>query len=166
MMTCALRRTLGLPSLALALMGTLSACNEPASSEAADAPAVATQPTEPATSADDPGDPDDRLTGTWKATGVETPAGPAEMTVIFRENETGRVVAVSELPFMGQLKEVNTGYTLKDGKIHCEADGRVMPYSFEGQHTLLLQYEADRTIRFTRIAEEDAEGVVKSAPAR
>lgn len=127
-------------------------------------PEQAPQGSAPAVSEDDPGDPDDRLTGSWLAKDVDTDAGPMEMQVEFREDGGAKLVAISELPFAGEMKRIETGYSIKDGQIHCEQDGRVMPYAFEGDHTLVLTYDKDHIVRFTRTAEEDPEGAVKEAP--
>lgn len=122
----------------------------------------ATQPA--AVSDDDPGDPDDRLTGRWLAEGVPTDAGPMELRLKFEEDGDALVVAISEMPFLGEVKRVDTKYTIKDSAIHCEADDRVMPYTFDGDHVLLLTYKPDRVVRFNRTAEEDLEGAVHSVP--
>lgn len=103
--------------------------------------------------------PSDVLTGTWLAENVSAPVGDVKVRLRFREDGPVKLIAISELPFVGEVKNTESPYSVEGGKIVApEIRGGVsMPYHFEGDE-LVLEYKPGQTVRFRKIKEEDPAG--------
>lgn len=95
--------------------------------------------------------PPERLFGTWTASNVQSPIGEVRIQLTFKEDGPVRIMAWSELPLVGQVRNKTAAYTVEGGVIRSDAvgNGTRCEYWFEDGH-LMLRYEDGRVIRFTR----------------
>lgn len=99
------------------------------------------------------------LSGTWLAEDVSAPVGDVKIRLRFREDGPVRLIAISELPFGGEVKDTESPYHVEDGKIIAPeiGDGVSMPYYFEDDR-LVLEYKPGQTVRLRKVEEEDPAG--------
>ena len=114
-------------------------------------------PTTSAASPDEDGgntvqsDPHEKLYGAWIANDVDTKIGEVKIKLTFRRVGTVRLLAWSEIPFVGKVKDLKGPYEVHRDTIRSKAirGGRKAKYSFEGEQ-LLLQFEEGKVVRFRR----------------
>lgn len=97
--------------------------------------------------------PPERLYGTWKSIGsVDSDIGPVEVQVRFREEGPVKIMAWSELPLVGKVRDVSGPYEVEGNTIKSETirGGTSVQYRFEGGN-LVIEYEDGETVRFRRI---------------
>ena len=96
-------------------------------------------------------DPADRLYGSWIANDVDTDMGEVTIKVVFRREGAVRVLAWSDIPFVGQVKDLKAPYEVHDDTISSQAirGGTEARYSFEGER-LVLRFEGGKVVRFDR----------------
>lgn len=121
------------------------------------APSAATQPrgasadggADPATAA---AGPPERLFGTWVAHDVATSAGPVKVQVTFRQEGPVRIIAWSELPLIGQVRETKGPYEVNGHTITSEAirGGTSVQYWFQDDGQLVIKYADGKTVAFHR----------------
>lgn len=114
---------------------------------------VANLTTSPTTSPVDGGIPLEKLTGTWIAQSVSVPEpGTVDITLTFGNDGKASLEATSNMPFIGEVKDVTSQFHLENGKVVAPGlrDGVTMPLRFEGPDTLILEYKPGKTVRFQR----------------
>ena len=124
----------------------------PPASGPATAPATGKDPTtSPSQGQTDKPESHEKLYGTWLSKGVSTPAGDVDIRVTFREEGPVKVVAWSELPFVGKVRETKGPYEIHGNTITSQAirGGTSVKYWFD-QGQLVIQYDDGKTVRFTR----------------
>lgn len=92
-----------------------------------------------------------KLYGTWIANDVDTEMGEVKIKLTFRRVGTLRLLAWSDIPFVGQVKDLKAPYEVHRDTIRSKAirGGATVQYSFEGEQ-LLLQFEGGKVVRFRR----------------
>jgi hypothetical protein len=92
-----------------------------------------------------------RLYGTWAAENVSSPIGDVRIRLVIRREGPLRILAWSELPMVGKVREKEASYEINGDTISSEAlrGGTSARYRFEGGN-LLLTLSDGRTVRFTR----------------
>ena len=115
------------------------------------------EPTNTAASSDtargnksEPGAPE-KLYGTWVANDVDAKIGEVKIKLTFREEGTMKIAAWSELPLVGQVRDLKGPYEVQGDTISSKAirGGTAAKYWFEGEQ-LVLQFEDGKTVRFQR----------------
>ena len=132
-----------------------------ASPPKAQAPAGASHATTTSTSNDSPApdragekddaDPHEKLYGTWVSKDVPTSAGDVKIQVTFRQEGPVRIVAWSELPFVGKVRETKGPYEVHGNTISSSAirGGTSVQYWFD-QGELIIKYSDGKTVRLHR----------------
>lgn len=111
----------------------------------------ATRPTSaPATNAADEAA-HSRLYGTWVAQGVDAKMGDVKIKLTFNKDGPVRILAWSDLPFVGQVRDKRAPYEIHGNTISSEAlrGGTTVKYRFDNGD-LIIEYKDGKTIRFTR----------------
>jgi hypothetical protein len=139
-------------SVIAVLLALVAGCDaEQAGFEAAPRAAPATQSTtgEPA---DKQPDASDRLHGVWVADNVPSKIGPVRIRLTFREDGPVKIMAWSELPFVGQVRDKTAPYEATDSTIHSEAleGGTTVDYWFNPDGRLIIEYRDGKTVAFSR----------------
>lgn len=95
--------------------------------------------------------PHERLYGTWIANDVDTKMGEVKIKLTFRRVGTLRLLAWSDIPFVGKVKDLKAPYEVHRDTIRSKAirGGTTVKFSFEGEH-LVLQFEDGKVVRFRR----------------
>ena len=93
----------------------------------------------------------DRLFGTWVAHDVDTKLGEVKIRLTFKEEGPVKIVAWSDLPIVGQVRNTTAPYTVRNNVIHSDAirGGTSVEYWFDGDN-LMIRYSDGKTVRFTR----------------
>lgn len=91
------------------------------------------------------------LYGTWIAKDVDAKLGEVKIKLTFREDGPVKVLAWSDVPFVGQVRDLEAPYEVRGDTITSKAirGGTTARYAFEGEH-LVLQFEGGRVVRFRR----------------
>lgn len=95
--------------------------------------------------------PDDKLYGAWIANDVDSKMGEVKIKLVFRRVGTMRLLAWSDIPFVGKVEDLKGPYEVQGDTISSEAirGGTTAKYSFDGEQ-LLLQFEDGKVVRFHR----------------
>jgi len=95
--------------------------------------------------------PPEKLYGTWVAKDVEAKVGEVTIKLSFREEGGMKLVAWSELFFVGKVKEMKGPYKVRGDTISSKAirGGTKAKFWFEGEQ-LVLQFEDGKIVRFHR----------------
>jgi hypothetical protein len=90
-----------------------------------------------------------KLYGTWIANDVDTEMGEVKIKLTFRSVGTVRLLAWSDIPFVGKVKDLKGPYEVHRNMISSKAirGGTKVKYSFEGEQ-LLLQFEDGKVVHF------------------
>ena len=85
------------------------------------------------------------------STDVDSPVGDLKVQVTFRREGPVRIVAWSELPFVGKVRETKGPYDVHGDTISSSAirGGSSVKYRFDGEQ-LLITYADGKTVRFDR----------------
>jgi hypothetical protein len=96
-------------------------------------------------------DPHETLYGAWIANDVDTTMGEVTIKLTFRRVGTVKLLAWSEIPFVGKVKDLKGPYDVQGETIRSKAirGGTKVKYSFESEQ-LLLQFEDGTVVRFRR----------------
>lgn len=99
--------------------------------------------------ADDPGDPPERLLGAWVAEDVPVSMGEVKIKLVFREENGVQILAWSDLPFVGEVRDKTAPYEVHGNTISSEAlrGGTSVQYRFAGDD-LIIEYQDGKTVRF------------------
>lgn len=92
-----------------------------------------------------------QLYGTWVAQDVDAKLGDVKLRVTFRKDGPVRILAWSQLPFVGQVRDKQAAYEIHGNTITSDAlrGGTSVNYRFDNGD-LLIEYKDGKTIRFTR----------------
>ena len=92
-----------------------------------------------------------RLNGSWVAEDLDAKIGEVTITLTFPDEGPMNIVAWSEIPFVGEVKNLTAPYVVQGDTISSKAirGGTKARYGFEGEQ-LVLQFENGTTIRFHR----------------
>lgn len=103
------------------------------------------------TRAADADDPHAKLFGTWVARDVDASMGDVKVKLTFRKQGPVRILAWSDLPFVGQVRNKTAPYEIHGNTISSDAlrGGTTVKYRFDGGD-LLIEYQDGKTVRFTR----------------
>lgn len=93
-----------------------------------------------------------RLYGTWVAQNVDASMGQVDIRLVFREEGSVKILAWSDLPFVGQVRNKTAPFEIRDHTIHSEAirGGTSVQYWFTNQGQLVIQYADGKTVTFRR----------------
>lgn len=93
----------------------------------------------------------EKLYGTWIAEDVDSKMGEVKIKLTFREDGPVTILAWSDIPFVGKVKDLRESYELHGDTISSKAirGGTSVRYSFEGEQ-LVLQFEDRKVVRFRR----------------
>lgn len=95
--------------------------------------------------------PPEKLYGTWIAKDVDAKMGEVKVKLTFREEGPVKLLAWSDIPFVGKVKDLKGPYEVHGDTISSKAirGGTKAKYSFEGEQ-LVLQFEGGKVVRFRR----------------
>lgn len=95
--------------------------------------------------------PPERLYGTWTAQDVDAKMGEVRIRLTFLREEKATLLAWSDIPFVGQVRDIKGSFSVHGDTISSEAirDGKEATFSFEdGQ--LVLRFKSGKVVRFAR----------------
>lgn len=106
--------------------------------------AAATKPAQP-----EAGIPD-RLLGTWTAQDVDADLGQVDIKLTFRQEGNLRLLAWSDIPLVGQVKNKSAPYQVKGNVISSEAirGGTSVEFRFNDVGQLVIEYTDGKTVVF------------------
>ena len=95
--------------------------------------------------------PPEQLYGTWTAKDVDAKMGEVRIRLTFRREKKATLLAWSDIPFVGQVRELKGPFTVHGDTISSEAirDGEKATFSFEGKQ-LVLRFKSGKVVRFDR----------------
>jgi hypothetical protein len=93
----------------------------------------------------------ERLYGTWTAKDVDAKMGEVKIRLTFRQEKKVGVMAWSEIPFVGQVRDLKGVFSVNDDTISSEAirDGKKAKFSFVNEQ-LVLRFKGGKVVRFDR----------------
>lgn len=111
----------------------------------------ATQPSETAQQRTVPEPVPEQLYGTWVAQNVDSKIGQVKIELTFKKEGPVHLLAWSELPLVGQVRNKTAPYEVTNGKLHSDAlrGGTTVDYWFEGGN-LMIKYKEGQVVRFTK----------------
>lgn len=95
--------------------------------------------------------PPEGLYGTWTAKGVDAKMGEVRIRLTFRREGKASLLAWSDIPFVGQVRELEGPFSVYGDTISSEAirDGKKAKFSFE-RYQLVLRFKSGKVVRFDR----------------
>ncbi|MGK2904963.1 MAG: hypothetical protein ACSLFH_01265 [Desulfuromonadales bacterium] len=95
--------------------------------------------------------PPERLYGTWIAKDVDAKMGEVRIRLTFRQEKKVTVLAWSDIPFVGQVRDLEGPFSVYGDTISSEAirDGKKAKFSFESDQ-LVLRFKSGKVVRFDR----------------
>ncbi|WP_020676197.1 hypothetical protein [Geopsychrobacter electrodiphilus] len=95
--------------------------------------------------------PPEQLYGTWTAKDVDAKMGEVKIRLTFRREKKVSVLAWSDIPFVGQVRNLQGPYSVDGDKIKSKAirDGKKATFSFESDQ-LVLRFKSGKVVRFDR----------------
>ena len=95
--------------------------------------------------------PHERLYGTWVARDVDTKMGEVKIQLTFKQEGPVKILAWSDLPFVGQVRNKRAAYEVHGNTISSDAirGGTSVKYRFDGGD-LIIEYQDGKTVRFKR----------------
>ncbi|WP_322628307.1 hypothetical protein [Halothiobacillus sp.] len=98
-----------------------------------------------------PSHPPERLYGTWIAKGVDAKMGEVRIRLTFRRGKKVSFLAWSDIPFVGQVRNLQGSFSVDGDKIKSKAirDGKKATFSFEGKQ-LVLHFKSGKVVHFDR----------------
>ncbi len=95
--------------------------------------------------------PPERLYGTWTAKDVEAKMGEVRIRLSFRREQNTTFLAWSDIPFVGQVRDLKGSFSVHGDTISSEAirDGKEAKFSFENNQ-LVLRFKSGKVVRFDR----------------
>jgi hypothetical protein len=93
----------------------------------------------------------ERLYGTWIAKDVDTKLGEVKIRLTFLRRKKAALMAWSDIPFVGQVRDLKGAFSVVGDTISSEAirDGKKADFSFENDQ-LVLRFKSGRVVRFDR----------------
>ncbi len=91
----------------------------------------------------------ERLYNTWTALDVDAEMGEVEIRITFSREEKVLVLAWSDIPFVGKVRDLKGPFSVLGDTISSEAirDGKNAIFSFESNQ-LVLRFKSGKVIRF------------------
>jgi hypothetical protein len=98
-----------------------------------------------------PSRPPERLYGTWTAKDVDAKMGEIRIRLTFRQEEKASLLAWSDIPFVGQVRDLEGPFSIYGDTIRSAAirDGKKATFSFENDQ-LVLRFKSGKVVRFDR----------------
>lgn len=98
-----------------------------------------------------PSHPPKRLYGTWTAKDVDAKMGEVKIRLTFRREKDATFLAWSDIPFVGQVRDLKAAFSVHGDTISSEAirDGKKAKFSFENDQ-LVLCFKSGKVVRFNR----------------
>ena len=98
-----------------------------------------------------PSRPPERLYGTWTAKNVDAKMGEVKIRLTFRREKKANLLAWSDIPFAGQVRDLKGSFSVYGDTISSEAirDGKKAKFSFESDQ-LVLRFKSGKVVRFDR----------------
>jgi hypothetical protein len=95
--------------------------------------------------------PPERLYGTWTAKDVDAKMGEVKIRLIFRREKNASFLAWSDIPYVGQVRDLEGSFSVYGDTISSEAirDGKKATFSFESDQ-LVLRFKSGKVVRFDR----------------
>lgn len=130
---------------------TVAPVTSPSTSNTPQAGNATTQPGSDASQAANDPSQHQRLHGTWVAQDVDSKLGEVKIQLTFKEEGPVRILAWSELPFVGQVRNKQGPYEVHGNTISSDAirGGTSVNYRFDGGD-LIIEYKDGKTVRFNR----------------
>lgn len=128
--------------------GTQTAAGDPRGVPATN-PATATGAASASTAQEDQDDP--RLYGRWVARDVDASMGEVKVQLTFRRDGPVRILAWSDLPLVGKVRDKRAAYEIKGNTLQSDAlrGGTSVDYRFDGGD-LIIEYKEGKSVRFKR----------------
>ena len=95
-----------------------------------------------------------RLYGTWEAESVEVPQpGEVRIRLTFKKEGPAELLAWSDIPFVGQVRDKSAPFTVKNGQISSSAlrGGTTVDYRFSDDGKLLIEWKDGKTVTFHKV---------------
>jgi hypothetical protein len=98
-----------------------------------------------------PSRPPERLYGTWTAKDVDAKMGEIRIRLTFRQEEKASLLAWSDIPFVGQVRDLEGPFSVYGDTIRSAAirDGKEATFSFESDQ-LVLRFKSGKVVHFDR----------------
>jgi hypothetical protein len=95
--------------------------------------------------------PPDQLYGTWIAKAVDGELGEVMIRLTFRREKKATLLAWSDIPFVGHVRDLKGSFSVHGDTISSEAlrDGKKANFSFENDQLVLL-FISGKVMRFDR----------------
>jgi len=95
--------------------------------------------------------PPEQLYGTWTANDVDAKLGEVKIRLTFRREKKVSAMAWSDIPFVGQVRDLKGPFSVHGDTISSEAirDGKTAKFSFESDQ-LVLRFQSGKVVRFDR----------------
>ena len=99
----------------------------------------------------EPSRPPERLYGTWTAKDVDAKMGEVKIRLTFRREKKASLLAWSDIPFVGQVRDLKGSFSVHGDTISSEAirDGKQAKFAFENDQ-LVLRFKSGKVVRFDR----------------
>ncbi len=98
-----------------------------------------------------PSRPPDQLYGIWIAKDVDAKMGEVKIRLTFFREKEASLLAWSDIPFVGQVRDLKGAFVVYGNTISSEAirDGKEAIFSFEYKQ-LVLRFKSGKVMRFDR----------------
>jgi hypothetical protein len=98
-----------------------------------------------------PSRPPERLYGTWTAKDVDATMGEVRIRLTFRREKKATLLAWSDIPFVGQVRDLKGSFAVHGDTISSEAirDDKEATFFFENDQ-LVLRSKSGKAVRFDR----------------
>jgi len=95
--------------------------------------------------------PPERLYGTWTAKDVDAKMGEVRIRLTFRRENKISFLAWSDIPFVGQVRDLKGSFSVHGDTISSEAirDGKKANFSFENSQ-LVMRFKSGKVVHFDR----------------
>jgi hypothetical protein len=95
--------------------------------------------------------PPEKLYGTWVANDIDAKLGEVKIKLVFKQEGPVKILAWSDLPFVGQVRDKSAPYEATSDTISSDAirGGTSVKYWFAGDQ-LVIQYGDGKTVKFRR----------------
>ena len=92
-----------------------------------------------------------KLYGTWVARDVDASMGEVKIRLTFHKKGPVEILAWSDLPLVGQVRNKEAAYEIHGNTISSDAlrGGTSVNYRFDGVD-LIIEYKDGKSVRFTR----------------
>jgi hypothetical protein len=96
--------------------------------------------------------PPDRLFGTWVARDVDAAMGEVKIKLVFRREGPMSLMAWSDIPLVGQVRDKEAPFEATANTIHSDAirGGTTVNYHINDQGQLIIEYRDGKTVTFSR----------------